>query len=130
MLLPFLISFNCPKNINPRSIISACNISYRLKHNCRRLWGLSIFFSVMSWIINSKRSGPKISTLFEYFKRYCNTKLSYCKFFCNIIFYNWFPRRPKIRLSFELEPSEKFDTKRKLTTFSTWWNNRSSLTWT
>ena len=59
MLLPFLISFNCPKNINPRSMISACNISYRLKHNSRRLWGLSIFFSVMSWIIDSKRSGPK-----------------------------------------------------------------------
>ena len=37
MLLPFLISFNCLKNINPRSIISACNFSYRLKHNSRRL---------------------------------------------------------------------------------------------
>ena len=37
MLLPFLISFNCLKNINPKSIISACNISYRLKHNSRRL---------------------------------------------------------------------------------------------
>ena len=27
---------------------------------------------------------------------------------------------PKIGVSFKLEPSEKFDTKRKLTTFSTW----------
>ena len=40
--------------------------------------------------------------LTEYLLRYCNTKLSYCMFFCNIIFYNWFPRRPKIRLNLNL----------------------------
>ena len=33
MLLSFLIFFNCLKSIKPKSIISACNVSYRLKRN-------------------------------------------------------------------------------------------------